>query len=98
MARPTKRTCLTCLTKARLFELARAFDIGTRQGQPKVDFVDALAHSKAASFARVLEERVLSLSNAVVGVLRSASLGIHAIGRGLAAVRGTAEKHAVRRE
>ncbi len=32
--------------------------------------------------------RVLSLTNGVLGVLHSAALGIHAIGRALAAARG----------
>ena len=37
--------------------------------------------------------RVVSLARATTGVLRSASLGIHAIGRGLAAARGSSSKH-----
>ena len=40
--------------------------------------------------------RVLSLSNGVLGVLHSAALGVHAIGRGLAAARGLDVKHAVK--
>lgn len=40
--------------------------------------------------------RVLSLSNGVLGVLHSAALGIHAIGRALAAARGLDVKHAVK--
>ena len=40
--------------------------------------------------------RVLSLANGVVGVLHSAALGIHAIGRGLANALGLNAKHAVK--
>lgn len=40
--------------------------------------------------------RVLSLTNGVLGVLHCAALGIHAIGRGLAAARGLDVKHAVK--
>ncbi len=40
--------------------------------------------------------RVLSLTNGVLGVLHSAGLGIHAVGRGLAAARGLDVKHAVK--
>ena len=39
---------------------------------------------------------VLSLSTGVVGVLEAATLGIHAIGRGLAAVKGLNRKHATK--
>ena len=39
------------------------------------------------------ERRVKSLALATVGVLHSASLAIHMIGRGLAAARGTSAKH-----
>ena len=37
-------------------------------------------------------KRVLSLANATVGVLMSASLAIHAVGRGLAQAMGTLTK------
>ena len=40
--------------------------------------------------------RVLSLANATTGVLHAASLGINAIGRGLAAARGLTPKHAIK--
>jgi hypothetical protein len=39
---------------------------------------------------------VLSLSNGVSGVLEAATLGIHAIGRGLAAAKGLNRKHATK--
>jgi len=40
--------------------------------------------------------RVLSLSNATIGVLGAAALGVHAIGLALAQERGLSEKHAVK--
>jgi hypothetical protein len=39
---------------------------------------------------------VLSLANGVTGVLEAATLGIHAIGRGLAAAEGLNRKHATK--
>jgi transposase len=42
------------------------------------------------------EKRVLSLSNAVQGVLHGASLAIHAIGHGLSVAQGTTSKHAIK--
>jgi len=39
---------------------------------------------------------VLSITNAVTGVVNAGALGIHAIGRGLASAKGLAEKHAVK--
>ena len=41
-------------------------------------------------------KRVYSLANATLGVITSASLGIHAIGQGLAAARGLMTKHAIK--
>ena len=41
-------------------------------------------------------KRVLSLSNAALGVLTSASLAIHAVGQGLAQAMGTLSKHGVK--
>jgi hypothetical protein len=41
-------------------------------------------------------KRVRSLSDSVLGVLHSAELGIHAIGRGVAAAKGLADKHAIK--
>ena len=41
-------------------------------------------------------KRVLSLANATIGVLTSASLAIHAAGRGLAQAMGTLTKHGVK--
>jgi hypothetical protein len=41
-------------------------------------------------------KRVLSLANAVQGVLQSASLAIHAIGHGLSVAQGTTSKHAIK--
>ena len=41
-------------------------------------------------------KRVLSLANATLGVLTSASLAIHAVGRGLAQALGALTKHGVK--
>lgn len=41
-------------------------------------------------------KRVLSLANATLGVLASASLAVHAIGQGLAHAQGTLSKHGVK--
>ena len=41
-------------------------------------------------------QTVLSLANATLGVLASASLAIHAVGRGLAQAMGTLTKHGVK--
>jgi len=41
-------------------------------------------------------KRILSISNAVQGVLQSASLAIHAIGHGLSVAQGTTSKHTIK--
>ena len=41
-------------------------------------------------------KRVLSLANATLGVLTSASLAVHAIGQGLAQAMGKLSKHGVK--
>jgi hypothetical protein len=41
-------------------------------------------------------KRVYSMANATLGVMASASLGIHAIGQGLAQARGLVSKHAIK--
>ena len=41
-------------------------------------------------------KRVLSLSNATLGVIRTASLAVHTIGLGLALARGLVTKHAIK--
>ena len=41
-------------------------------------------------------KRVLSLADGVIGVLHAATLGVHAIGRGLAAARNLEPKHAIK--
>ena len=54
------------------------------------DFVDAL-------FADDLHaKRIRSLADGTLGILHAGALGIHAIGRGLAAARGLNDKHAVK--
>ena len=42
-------------------------------------------------------KRVLSVSNAALGVVHAASLGVHAIGRALAQANGLEPKHAIKR-
>lgn len=54
-ARRCLSSCLACLTKKRLISLAGEFAVELAQVEPKAAFVEALAHSKAASFAKVLE-------------------------------------------
>ena len=41
-------------------------------------------------------KRLKSLKNGVIGVVEAGALNIHAIGRGLAAVNGLLDKHAVK--
>src|SRR6195952_5847703 len=41
-------------------------------------------------------KRVVSLSNATLGVVRTASLAVHTIGQGLALARGLVTKHAIK--
>src|ERR1035438_1825787 len=41
-------------------------------------------------------KRVLSLANATLGVLRTASLAVNTIGQGLALARGLVTKHAIK--
>src|SRR5450432_2391196 len=41
-------------------------------------------------------KRLLSLANATVGVLRTASLAVNTIGQGLALARGLVTKHAIK--
>lgn len=61
-----------------------------------------LSDSQVAGFTASLfgedlhAKRVLSLSNGVIGVLKSATLGVHAIGRGLAGACGLLDKSAVK--
>jgi hypothetical protein len=63
---------------------------------------NALRHHDVHEFVETLyggdlhAKRVLSLSNATLGVLTSASLAVHAIGQGLAHAQGTLSKHGVK--
>lgn len=50
----TKRSVLNVLPKARLVQLARAFDVGVQQAKPKDAFIDALAGSKRATLPELL--------------------------------------------
>lgn len=58
-------------------------------------------HMIENTFINIFDEemhakRVLSLSNAVQGVLHGTSLAIHAIGHGLSVANGTTSKHAIK--
>ena len=55
MARPSKRSTLATLSRVRLLELTTGFEVEVRSSAPKAELVDAVAHSKRASFERVLE-------------------------------------------
>lgn len=54
------------------------------------DFIDSLFSDDLHA------KRIRSLADGTVGILQAGSLGIHAIGRGLAAARGLDDKHAVK--
>ena len=62
----------------------------------------AISHHRVHQFAdRLFGEdmhaaRVGALAGAVSGLLKAGQLGIHAIGRGLAAVKGLTDKHATK--
>ena len=60
------------------------------QRQYLLNFIDTLYEGDLHA------KRVLSLANATLGVLTSASLAIHAAGRGLAQAMGTLTKHGVK--
>ena len=63
---------------------------GLFQRQDLLNFITALYEGDLHA------KRVLSLANATLGVLASASLAIHAVGRGLAQAMGTLTKHGVK--
>ena len=52
--------------------------------------IDALFHDDLHA------KRIRSLADGALGVLQSGALGIHAIGRGLAAAHGLLDKHAIK--
>jgi len=66
------------LTKARLLELDRAFELGTPQPEPKHAFIEALAQSKSATFGRVLEQLSLTELKHICRVHELASSGTKA--------------------
>ncbi len=65
MPRPTKRSVLACLTKKRLVEIDRHFEVGTPQPQSKDEFIEGIAGSKAASFRKVVDALSLAERRAV---------------------------------
>ncbi|MEX1363721.1 MAG: hypothetical protein AB1Z98_11375, partial [Nannocystaceae bacterium] len=56
MAKPNKRGALEVLTKKRLAQLARAFELDLPASRAKAELVDVLVSSKKASFAAILAE------------------------------------------
>lgn len=56
MAKPNKRGALEVLTKKRLAQLARAFELDLPASRAKAELVDVLGSSKKASFAAILAE------------------------------------------
>jgi hypothetical protein len=75
-------------------------DLGDhRQVMPKKPTIDPkTAESYVQSiFSEDLHaKRVMSLANAVTGVITAGALGVHAIGRGLASAKGLIERHTVK--
>jgi len=63
---------------------------GALRQQDVVGFLDSLYQSDLHA------KRIVSLANATIGVVKSASLAVHAIGQGLAHVQGTLPKHGVK--
>lgn len=73
-----------------------------RRGEPRATGVGALQPDDVHRFVEeafgddLHAKRVLSIANAVVGVLHSTALTIHAIGQGLAAATGKLAKHGIK--
>ena len=61
-----------------------------------IDFNKVYDHLTQLFSGDVHLKRVLSISNGVLGVITSASLGVNLIGQGLAAARGGMTKHGVK--
>ena len=55
MAQPNKRSALTTLTRVRLLELADLFELDLPRATAKGELVEALAHSRRASFGQLLD-------------------------------------------
>ena len=55
MAQPSKRSALTTLTRVRLLELADLFELELPRAAAKGELIEALAHSKRASFSKLLD-------------------------------------------
>ena len=63
---------------------------------PTLGFKDIEQFLKGLLGTDMHAKRILSLANATLGVVRTGSLAVHAIGQGLAAARGLKTKHAVK--
>lgn len=68
----------------------------TRKKRPTVNPKTAQSFVESIFAEDLHAKRVLSLANAVTGVIAAGALGIHAIGRGLASAKGLVERHAVK--
>jgi len=67
-----------------------------KRKKPTVDQKTAASFVESIFAEDLHAKRVLSLANAVTGVIAAGALGIHAIGRGLASAKGLVERHAVK--
>jgi hypothetical protein len=76
--------------------VTRSNDPSGRRNAAGVGPRSVLAMTERAFEDDLHARTVLSLSNGVSGVLEAATLGIHAIGRGLAAAKGLNRKHATK--
>jgi hypothetical protein len=76
--------------------VTRASDTSGRRNAAGVGPRSVFAMTERAFEDDLHARTVLSLANGVTGVLEAATLGIHAIGRGLAAAQGLNRKHATK--
>ena len=94
------RLIFRCICKASLLGSSSSFL--TRERRRMMTPKNILPRTKIADFIDNLYDgdlhakRVLSLANATLGVLVSASLAVHAIGQGLAQALGKLSKHGVK--
>jgi hypothetical protein len=71
--------------------------MSTRRRQPRLPNTDEIhAYIEEMATGELHAKRVLSLANATEGLLRGASLAVHAIGQGLAQAQELNPKHAVK--
>ena len=61
-----------------------------------IDFTKVHTFLMGLFDGQIHAKRVLSVANAVLGVITSASLATHLIGQGLASAKGTVTKHSIK--